>query len=57
MRCPLSGTIEHHQLMFDENRLRNHRTNPARANDSSKSRDEMNEKGHKIAHLGIVSKT
>jgi hypothetical protein len=56
MRCPLSGTIEDHQLMFDEHRLRNYGTNAAWSAQSSKSNDEMNEKDDKITHLGIVSK-
>ena len=56
MRCPLSGTIEDQQLMFNEHRLRNYRTNAARPRESNKSNDEMNEKGDKTTHLGIVSK-
>src|SRR5450432_2279293 len=55
MRCPLSGTIEDHQLMFDEHRLRNYGANAARPRESSKSNDEMNEKDDKITHLGRVT--
>ena len=38
MRCPLSLAIEHHQLVFDENRLCNHRTNPVWTNETGNSR-------------------
>ena len=56
MRCPLSGTIEDHELVFDQDRLRNYRTNATRPRESSKSNDEMNEKDDKITPLPIVSK-
>jgi hypothetical protein len=48
----LTGTIEDHQLVFDENRLRHHRPNAAWANKSSESYDEMNEKDDEITHFG-----
>jgi hypothetical protein len=52
MRCPLSRTIEDHQLVFDENRLRYHRPNPAGPRESNQSNEEMNEEDGKITHPG-----
>jgi CheY-like chemotaxis protein len=52
MRCPLSVTIEDHQLMFGEDGLRYNRTDAAWPRKSSKSNDEMHENDDKIPHLG-----
>ena len=42
--------------MFDQQRLRDYRTNASRASESNKSNDQMNKKEGKIAHPGILSK-
>ena len=52
---PLSGTIEDHQLMFNQQRLRDYRTNASRPSESNECNQEMNEKEGKITHAGILS--
>jgi hypothetical protein len=56
IRRPLPRTIEDEQLFFDENGLGDHRTDAARTQKPRKRGDHMDEKGDKIAHLGIVAR-
>jgi len=42
------------ELMFNENRLGDHRTDAARTTESGKRNDDMDEKDDQITHLGIV---
>jgi len=44
-------------LMFDEDRLGNYRTDPARPRKSSNGSDEMDEKDDEIGHLRILAKS
>jgi len=57
MGCPLPRAIENQQLMFDEDRLGNYRTDPARPRKSSNGSDEMDEKDDEIGHLRILAKS
>jgi hypothetical protein len=43
-------------LLFDENGLGDHGTDPARAQESGKSSDDMDEKDDEIAHFIIITK-
>ena len=53
---PLSGAIEDQELLLDEHRLGNYRTNAAGTGDSSNGRDEMDEKDDEIPHLRMLAK-
>ena len=42
--------------MFDEDGIGKYRTGPARTRKSGDGREEMDEKGHEIAHIRIIAR-
>ena len=57
MGGPLPRTIEDQELLLDENRLGDHRTDAARTPESGKSSDDMDEKDDEIALLNMLART
>jgi hypothetical protein len=56
IRCPLPGAIEDQELLLDEHRLGDYRTNTAGTCESRKSSDQMKEKDDEIPHLRMLAK-
>ena len=56
MGSALAGAIEDQQLMFDEGGLGEYGTDAAGTGKSDNGREEMDEKGHEIAHFRIVAR-
>jgi len=54
---PLSGSIQDQELLLDENGLRDHGADAARAHKSGKGGDDMDEKNDEIAHRSIVARS
>jgi len=51
-----AGAIHDQQLMFDENRFRNHRPQTSRLGDPENGRNEMEQKNDQIAHARMVTR-
>ena len=57
IRRSLVGSIQDQQLMLDENGLRDHGTDAARAQKPGDRSEDMNEKHEEMAHRSIVART
>jgi hypothetical protein len=53
--CAAAGTIHDQELMFDENRLGNYRTQTSGSGEPQNGGEEMNQENNQIVHIRMVA--